>query len=173
MLNKGKHGAVGQEQARGGRKGSLNGRVIDRGHGICPKSALGAARAAMLSTAHPLLPDTTCATEGSAEHPSRKRHGGERGPPQPEAYNLEHLRQPQAQAERCVALCSNWAGDPPQGLALAGCLASLGAHMPSPGRARARASITPLPALERCAGAEHQQIAGAHAMHGSKNESVP
>ena len=73
MLNKGKHGAVGQEQARGGRKGSLNGRVIDRGHGICPKSALGAARAAMLSTAHPLLPDTTCATEGSADHHSRKR----------------------------------------------------------------------------------------------------
>ncbi len=129
----------------------LKKRTLERGQVFGPKSARGVARAATLSAAHPL---------------TLLRNGGERGTPQPEADNLEHLRQCQAQAEKCVAHRVNWAGEAPQGLALAGCLASLGAHMLSPGRAHARASITPLFALERYAGAEYQQVAGGHAMRG-------
>jgi hypothetical protein len=54
-----------------------------------PRSALGAARADPLSAANPTQP---------------LPNGGERGAPQPEAHNLEHLRRAQAQAEKCVAL---------------------------------------------------------------------
>ncbi len=60
-------------------------------------------------------------------HPSRKR------------TILSNLRQSQAQAEKCVALRFNWAGE----TAARTCIGWL------LGRGCVRASITPLPALER------------------------